>query len=94
MGSQPQLQAQLSSQGRKVLRAHSHGWELFLACLHISPSLGCTATGCWTPRVVIPPAMAVVRWVGDVERAKLQDNLSNQSSDLQALVQTKGTTRY
>ena len=26
--------------------------------------------------------MAVVRWVGDAGRAKLQDNLSNQSSDL------------
>jgi len=92
--SPPQLQAQLSSQGRKDLRAHSHGWELLLACLHISPMLGCTATDCWRTGAVIPPVMDSVRWAGDAGRSKLQDNLSNQSSDLQAFVKTKGTTRY
>lgn len=55
--------------------------------------VGCTATGCWRPRVTMPSVMAVVGWVGAAGRAKLQDNLSNQSFDLQASVQTKGNHR-
>lgn len=41
----------------------------------------------------MPSLMAVVGWVGAAGRAKLQDNLSSQSFDLQASVQTKGNHR-
>lgn len=87
--SQSQPQAQLSSQGRTVLRARSHGWEILLACLHVSPTAGCTATD-FGRSYSLSGGCGGLGW----GYRQLKDNFSNQSSDLQVFVQTEESTRY